>query len=93
MKPEELLQRVVDRDSFIQFVTALAAERADAERMEREEPARYQLGGAHNWQNGDISSFLFGSLAYFKDTRNRDPEEPPSWKLFAKFLYLGKIYE
>jgi hypothetical protein len=93
MTPEELLRRVVDRDSFIAFVTALAAEREEAERMEREEPVRYQLGGAHNWQNGTISSFLGAALVYFQPTRLRKPEETPSWRMMADFLYYGKIYE
>ena len=36
--PEELLERVTDRDSFIAFVEALAAERADAAEIERANP-------------------------------------------------------
>lgn len=91
--PEELLDEVVDRDSFIAFVNALAAERLEAEEMERDEPVRYQLGGAHNWQNGTISSFLYGGLAYFDPKPVHQPEAAPSWKMLADFLYHGKIYE
>ena len=93
MSPDEMLEEVVDRDSFLSFVRALAAERRAAERMEREEPVRYQLGGALDWQNGDISAFLEAALHYFEATPLRRPEEIPSWRMFAEFLYFGKIYE
>jgi ribosomal protein L40E len=91
--PEELLDRVIDRKSFVEFVTALAEERGEAEQMERDEPVRYQLGGAHNWQNGSISSFLYASLAYFDSKPFHEPESAPSWKMLADILYYGKIYE
>lgn len=93
MSPEDLLDAVVDRESFVAFVRALATEREEAERMERAEPVRYQLGGAINWQNGDISSFLWASLEYFEPGPFHQPEDSPSWKMFAEFLYFGKIYE
>ena len=93
MTPEELLPRVVDRASFIAFVNALAAEREAAEQMECSEPVRYQLGGAHNWQSGNISSFLYAALADFEPKLMHHPEQTPSWKMLADFLYHGKIYE
>ena len=90
--PEEFLEKVSDRASFIEFLTALAEEREEAERMERDEP-RYQRGGAHNWQNGSISSFLWASLAYFDAKPFHEPESAPSWRMLAEILYHGKIYE
>ena len=93
MKPEELLNKVSDRESFIAFVIALAAESEAAEQKERDEPRRYQMGGAHNWQNGTVSSFLYASLAYFDPKPFHKPETAPGWKMFADFLYHGKIYE
>ncbi len=90
---EELLDRVDDRDTFISFVEAMAAEREEAERMERTERDRYQFGGALDWQNSDISAFLLAALAYFEPSASRQPESTPSWKMFAEFLYFGKIYE
>lgn len=83
----------MDRDTFIAFVRALAAEREEAEGMERDEPVRYQLGGAKNWQNGDIASFLYAALNYFEGGLYHRPEEAPSWTMLAEFLYFGKIYE
>ena len=93
MHPEELLNRVKDRDSFIAFVRALAAERAEAEQIERADPVAYQLDGAHNWKNADIASFLYASLDYFTEKPFHQPEAQPSWRMFAEFLHCGKIIE
>jgi hypothetical protein len=93
MTPEELLDRVTDLQSFLAFVEALAAERREAERMEREQSTRYQLGGALNWQNCEISSFLEAAARHFEDSPDQDPEEAPTWKMFAEFLYCGKVIE
>ena len=93
MKPEELLRRVHDRESFVAFVNALAAEREDAERIERENPQSYMVDGAHNWKNADIASFLYAALDYFEEKPFHKPEGQPSWKMFAEFLYCGKIIE
>jgi hypothetical protein len=93
MKPEELLRKVQDRESFIAFVEALAAERDDAQRIERENPQTYMVDGAHNWKNADIASFLYAALDYFDDKPFHKPEREPSWKMFAEFLYCGKIIE
>ena len=89
----EMLDTVNDRESFIAFVQAMAAEREEAERMERAEPVAYQLGGALGWQNGDISTFLDAALFSFEPGPNHQPEATPSWKMFAEFLFFGKIYE
>ena len=92
MAPDQLLDRVVDKSSFIAFVEALAAERREAEQLERDHPLKYQLGGALNWHNGTISSFLEAALECFEDpAANEHPN--PSWRLFAEFLYCGKIIE
>jgi hypothetical protein len=93
MTPDELLETVVDRDSFIAFVHALADERERTAQMERDDPARYGYGGALGWENGDISSFLYAALAYFEPGVYHQPEEAPSWRMFAEFLYFGKVYE
>lgn len=93
MSPEELLEKVIDRESFIAFVESLARERETAEQLEQDEPVRYQLGGAHGWQNESISSFLHGCMNYFDPKPFHQPESSPSWKMFAEFLYHGKIWE
>ncbi len=90
----ECLENVRDKETFILFVKALANEREIAERMEKENPVRYQLGGALDWQNGDIPSFLWAGLECFEERPLRSAtSDEPSWKGFAEFLYFGKIYE
>lgn len=91
--PEDLLDRVVDRDSFIAFVQALADEREIAEKLERADPVGYSIDGARNWKNADIASYLYASLAYFNERPFKPAETTPSWRMFADFLYVGKIYE
>jgi hypothetical protein len=94
MAPEEFLDRVDDRESFIAFVEALAEERRRAAQLENEQPIRYQLGGALGWQNGDIASFLEAALEYFQEGPARPrPESKPSWRMLAEFLYCGKVIE
>ncbi|HEY5871159.1 MAG TPA: hypothetical protein VI542_37250 [Candidatus Tectomicrobia bacterium] len=61
--------------------------------MERANPTVYGVDGALDWKNADIASFLYAALAYFADTPSRPPQEHPSWKMVAEFLYCGKIIE
>jgi hypothetical protein len=89
----QLLEQVRDRESFIAFARALADERGRAEQLERTEPDRYSTGGALDWQNGDIASFIHAGLEYFSPGPNRFEGDQPAWKDFAIFLWFGKIYE
>lgn len=91
--PEELLDQVTDRNSFIAFVEALAEERAAAAEVERASPKTHIMDGAHNWKNGDIDGFLYGALQYFEPKPYHQPEAEPSWRMFAEFLWCGKISE
>lgn len=90
---EELLERVCDRKSFIAFVRALADERSQAAEIERNNPQVYSVDGAHNWKNGDIDGFLYAALDYFEPKPFHQPETEPSWRMFADFLWCGKIIE
>ena len=91
--PEELLDLVADRDSFIEFVKALADERTASAELGRADPQAYLLGGAHKWQNGNIDGFLYAALEYFREKPFHQPETVPSWRMFAEFLWCGKIME
>ena len=93
MTPAEMLSKVVDRESFIAFVKALATEREEAAEIERQHPKRYMVDGAHNWKNADIASFLWAALDYFQEKPFHKPEPQPSWRMFADFLFCGKIIE
>lgn len=93
MTPQQLLDQVCDRDSFIAFVQALADERESAEQVERADPARYGIDGAHGWKNGDIASYLYACLDYFAEKPFHKPDAEPNWRMFAEFLWCGKIIE
>ncbi len=93
MTLHEMRQGVQDRDTFVAFVQALAEERERAQEIEHADPQRYQLDGAHGWKNGDISSYLYACLDYFNTKPFHQPATEPSWRMFADFLYFGKIIE
>lgn len=90
---EELIELVKDKESFIQFVEAMAEEREESEKLERDNPEKYLLDGANGWKNGDISGYLWASLGYFEKGPYHKPEIEPSWRMVAEFLYFGKIIE
>jgi hypothetical protein len=88
----ELYDFVVDQESFIAFVTALADERQAAQELEKRDPIMY-MDGALGWANCDIQSFLYNCLDYFEKKPFSQPEKEPSWRMFADFLHRGKIIE
>ena len=92
--PEELHDKVVDRDSFIAFVRALAEDRSRAMEIEAQHPEAYSVDGALGWANGDIPSFLWACLEYFTDGPLKEkPSDEATWQVFADILYHGKIIE
>lgn len=84
---------VTDRDSFVQFVEYLVANRVAAYEIEKADPQRYQWGGPDGWQNTEIHAFLEGALAGSMAQRDWGKAAGPTWRDLALFLYLGKIYE
>jgi hypothetical protein len=95
----ELLERVHDRASFVEFVRALEQDRRDEIEKEKGNPSSPDGPGANGWENTTIERFLESAVAWAEDTRRTGDErarwfpEEPSWKAFATFLYAGKIYE
>jgi len=89
----QLLEAVNDRESFVAFVMALAAERESAAKIESENPTRYMLDGAHGWANADIPQFLEAACEFFGSIPDGEPDPEPSWKVFAEILWCGKIIE
>jgi hypothetical protein len=91
----EALEKVKDRESFVSFVQALVKEREQAEALEKENPEYYRWGAPLGWQNSSISDYLSAALACVEDseTLGEHISQEPSWRAFAEFLYMGKIYE
>jgi hypothetical protein len=98
MELHELLEEVHDRTSFFAFVAALIRDREEAVARERANPTP-NLGlcpDAGGWYNFEIETYLEAALAWAEATEmgvTKGLPEEPSWKAFAVFLYLGKIYE
>jgi hypothetical protein len=88
-----LLEEVNDRESFINSVRALAEDREVAEVQERETSQRHIVDGANDWKNADIASYLYACLDYFEERPFHKPDREPNWRMFAEFLWFGKIIE
>jgi hypothetical protein len=92
---DQLLEAVVDRDSFLIFVKALIADREDEVAKEKEDQGSPWSAGNNGWEHGTIEGYLSAAVAWVEDTRGTAWELPvePSWKSFATILYRGKSYE
>ena len=90
------LTAVHDQESFLTFVRQLIVDRttsADAEVKKLYSPYAPDAGG---WANTTIEDFLEASCAWAEDSgfgRTQDLADATPWRLFANFLYCGKIYE
>ena len=87
----ELVESVSDRESFLVFVEALEQDRR---RKGRRLGGQYGPDG-YGWQNSTLEDFLEAAVAWTRDSIGLPIELPPepSWRSFARFLYMGKIYE
>ncbi len=91
--PNYLLEQVTDQDSFVRFIKSLADGRERAQEIENANPNTYLVDGALNWENASIQDFLYAALEYFIPGQFHIPDSEPNWRMFAEFLYFGKIYE
>ena len=91
-EPHELLEKVKDEQSFLNFARALQMDRES-----REGKAIDEFGFSDDWANNSISGFLEGAIAWAEDSdfgiRQDSGLETNKWKQFAVFLYCGKMYE
>lgn len=91
-------ERVCDRATFLEFVEAVIREREKSVEAERGavNPAPYLAPDSEGWYNTTIEGYLETAHAWTKDVQRATPEafpEEPEWKVFAAFLYMGKVYE
>lgn len=87
---------VHDRESFLAFVWALAADRRASVAAEEASPSSPYGPQAGGWENITIEAFLEAAAAWAASSGmgERQGLPPgPSWRAFANFLYCGKIYE
>ncbi len=95
MNWEILLEKVADQHTFLIFVKALIKDKAKEETFSATSSSNPYGSGAQGWENNTIASYLESCVAWTEDSlgRKRELSEPPSWRLFAEFLYAGKYYE
>jgi hypothetical protein len=91
MNLDEMVNRVNSKESFLQFVRALADDAAAADKEEK-----YSLDGKLNlsprgWENGTIANFLDAMEAWTRDGSHIP--EAASWRSLAQILHSGKFYE
>ena len=100
-KLTELLSKVVDEASFLEFVHELAKDCEKAARKQKRKPAPPYGPGAGGWENVTIEDFLEAAAAWAEDSQfgrqMASPElelhEVSEWQRFAAFLSAGKAYE
>lgn len=89
------LDAVCDEESFVTFVSALGADRANEVKKENDKPSSPYGHGANGWENGRIETFLEAAAAWAEDWKKspqyRTPTNP--WKRCAEILFAGKSYE
>ncbi|WP_298064676.1 hypothetical protein [uncultured Acinetobacter sp.] len=96
MYASELLEKVTDSQSFLVFARALVIDRTQAKIREAVQSSMSDIFQEDEWENTSIESFLEAAIAWAEDsdfgiTQGLLPSNP--WRLFAVFLYCGKIYE
>ena len=87
---------VHDRESFLEFVRALAEDRRASVAAEREAPSSPYGPQAGGWENLTIEDFLEAAVAWAESSGMGESQglpPGPSWQAFASFLFCGKIYE
>jgi len=90
LKPDD----VTDYESFLRFVDWLAADRADEVEKERVNPSSPWGQGHNGWENGTIEAYLDAAARGAQGHLAKTGSVPEAtWREFARFLYLGKIYE
>jgi hypothetical protein len=95
---DDILASVCDEESFLRFLSALAADREDSSAKEAVQPSSPYGPDANGWENTSIDRFLFAAVRWAQSSKNGLPLAdyvPPSnpWQRCADILYLGKSYE
>jgi hypothetical protein len=90
------LETVHDEDSFVAFVAALAADRADEVQKEKEQASSPYGAGANGWEHGTIEGYLDAASAFATDWKKNPvglPKTDNPWRRCARILLGGKHYE
>jgi hypothetical protein len=87
----DLLNEVKDRESFLAFVNALAADHDESERLEKLYPSNPYGSGHLGWENGSIGTFLDAMARWAEDinqvTKVDFPRKVPGKDLQFSFIW------
>jgi hypothetical protein len=90
-------EKATDRESFFTFIRALIADRVDAAEKDAKHPSDPWGPYANDWANASIEAFLEAALRWAESTQMGQSQGlsdgMPSWRNFALFLSVGKMYE
>lgn len=89
---KNLLDRVVDEDSFLVFARALQADW----RRTQHPGLRVNPDGPGSWETSTIGDFLESAVAWAEDSKAAPMVPPPSsnpWRRCADMLWAGAFYE
>lgn len=92
-EPHRLLEQVDGPESFLEFVDSLVADRIASG---GDSSATLGHGATAAWENTTIESFLESAAAWARDSQFGQAQglgTANPWRVFATFLYCGKIYE
>ncbi|MCP1441100.1 hypothetical protein J3D54_000232 [Pseudomonas sp. GGS8] len=93
---DELLKNVNDEQSFIDFISILAADFAEERQIEATRPSAPYSAGTQGWENGTIDAFLGAASAWAAATSSTPaPQASPQnvWHRCARILLAEKLYE
>ena len=89
--PEELIEEVQDRATFVAFLSALERDFVIGDNENGEEQYTYGLNpNTTGWYSGTIDAWIEASVAYAQDTETQDSNP---WRECAWILLGGKSYE
>jgi len=88
--PYSYIKSITSLKDFLGFLEALETEKREEDKLELVNPSSPYGSGHKGWENTTIPDFLESMRAASVDGA---ADSEPSWRAFAKMLYMGKIYE
>ena len=90
VRPEDLIDSVIDEVSFVQFLQALAVDFAEDLREAQPSHSAY-AAGPRGWEHGKVDAYLEAAAAWAQAR----PAKPSAntWRRCAEILLAGKYYD
>lgn len=90
--PEDYLNEVVDKDTFVHFLNILRDDLKLTEEHEARNPSTPFGPNPFGWENIKLYDFLEACAAYTGDAQFSDRHRT-TWKTLAQIMLAGKYYE